>query len=156
MNKILINLGILILTIGAFGSCASYKYTDNERESDNTVYIKSSTKNFQISYENMYERQFKRIESMKLYTTSGEIKYRVPRLNRKYTTFKLESPGLETKIVKIKYNPRREVVIRDGICTLWPFLLIPVPYFIDAFRNDSYKINDNSKVINVEFTPNKK
>ena len=137
-------------------SCASYKYTDTERETNNTITIKSNVKNFQIDYENMNERQFKRIESLKLYTTTGEIKYRIPKLNRKYTLLKIESPGYETKYLKVKYNFRREVVIRDAVCTLWPFLLIPVPFAIDVFRNDTYKINDDSKFFNIDFSPIKK
>ncbi len=156
MSKLLSYFVLFSLTIILLESCASYKYTDSERMADNTIVIKSSTKNFQIDYENMNERQFKRIEGLKLYTTTGEISYRIPKLNRKYTSFKIESPGYATKYVKIKYNARREVVIRDAACTLWPFLLIPVPFVIDVFRNDSYKINNDSKNLFIEFTPNKK
>lgn len=144
-------LGFVLINLG-LNSCASHKYSQSERLENNTVVIKSNVKNFQLSYENMNERQHKRIANMDMRSTDGVFVYQIPKLKPGYTKIKVEAPGYGSKTVKVKLVPRFKVIVKDELLSMFT-LLIPAPLVIDVFRSDFYKISKNTKEIYIELAP---
>lgn len=151
IKTLLFPFGLCLIGL-SINSCASHKYSQSERIENNTVVIKSNVKNFQLSYENMNERQFKRISNMDMRSTDGVFVYQIPKLKPVYTEIKVEAPGYGSKVVKIKLVPRVKVIVKDELLSLFT-LLMPVPLVIDVFRSDFYKISKNTKEIYVELAP---
>ena len=150
-SSLIFFLAILFLGFG-LNSCASHKYTQSERLENNKVIIKSNVKNFQLSYENMNERQFKRIADIDMRSTEGVFVYQIPKLKRIYTKLKVEAPGYGSQVIKIKRVPRGKVIVKDELLTIFT-IFIPIPLAIDVFRSDFYKISKNTKEIYVELAP---
>jgi len=147
----LLFLSLLVLGFG-LNSCASHRYSESDRLENNTVVIKSNVENFQLSYENMNERQYKRIANINMTSTNGVLVYQIPKLKRIYTTVKIEAPGYGSQIIKIKRVPRGKAIVKDELLSLFT-LLIPAPLAIDIFRSDFYKISKNTKEITVDLAP---
>jgi hypothetical protein len=98
----------------------------------------------------MTERQYKGMDNQKLYTDNGSLQYYIPKLNLKCRKIKIESPGYQTEVFKIKRTPRGKIIAKD--CAM-AFITGPGFFFIlirDAFKSDFYKIKKKHKSIRLE------
>ncbi len=85
-------------------------------------------------------------------TDNGVYVYDIPKLRRVYTRLKVESPGYQTKFLKIKRTLRTRVIVKDTLLSLFTYF-IPAPLTIDLLNPDSYKISKKHKEIRVELSP---
>lgn len=96
---------LLFVILGSCGILPSFgesSHYESVKQRTNTLIIESNVKNFQISYDNMTHRNFKRIKDLSLTTQSGVYSYYIPRLSRSFVKFKVESPGYVSKEVVVK------------------------------------------------------
>jgi hypothetical protein len=127
---------ILFISPLFFYSCSSIFYSDELRRENNTIKIQSNYPNYKVDYS-------KSNYSPNLSNNTIEIS----KLNRKSTYLRFSHNDCYDMFYKIKRTPRLGAVILDLPLSIFYGL----PFIIDVFRPDFYKIPKKSRIVSLQF-----
>ena len=133
---------ILIAFVALFmSSCSSFMYSN--KAANNTIRVNSNVSNYSVRFP-LLGNQY----GNKKDVTGKNWSYTLPELKKKYTTIEVSSENYETQRIEIGKSVRPVAVLMDLTLSLFTF---GIPIIIDPFKSDFYKIDDNSKSINIDF-----
>lgn len=133
---------ILIACMALFmSSCSSFMYSN--KTANNTIRVNSNVSNYSVRFP-LLGNQY----GNKKDVTGKNWTYTLPELKKKYTTIEVSSENYETQRIEIGKSVRPVAVLMDLTLSLFTF---GIPIIIDPFKSDFYKIDDNSKSINIDF-----
>ncbi len=144
MSKIIF---IFIITLSIlFSSCASFLYPDGRRQKNNTLKISSNTNATLIFPKAKYRDDQFFNKSFQVNNNVTEIF--IPKLKRRLMTISVDNND-EIKNIKLKRNPRFGAIFKSTIISCFT---LGLPFIIDPFRPDFYKLSKSSRNLNIQFS----
>lgn len=140
MSKISISFVVLLAFF--LSSCSSMFYKHN-RPLNQTVFIKSNNKEFDLFLPKSTNSKVSIQES-----DGNQMSYYVPKLRKKYMQIELSSQNCEPISLKLRKIPRVTPIVLDLLLSPFSYGL---PLIIDPFKSDFYKLKEESKNFNVTF-----
>ena len=155
---------LLLLIVTIFSSCASRNYYSSDRTRNNSFTIVSNTPNLKVTYkhESLQKKKGQIFSNLHWYAdANGKYTCNITfdKLRRRGRKLIIQKENFESEKIKIKRIIRPRQVIRENADDVkragnFYWVLAPIPFFIDLFRPDFYKIRKRSKniVLNLKYT----
>jgi len=135
---------IIALSI-LFSSCASFLYFDGRRQKNNTLKISSNT-NATLTFPKAKARDVLFFnKSFQVNNNVSEIF--IPKLKRRLMTVSVDNTK-EVKNIKLKRHPRFSAIFKSTVMSCFT---LGLPFIIDPFRPDFYKLSKSSRNLNLQF-----
>jgi hypothetical protein len=142
MRKIIyISSVALLLT-----ACASSFYSTEKRTKNNTVQLKTNVSSSTIKFPNAKAKD-KGYYNQELKVSSDNYTLTYPKLKKRLLTVEVNSGG-ETKTIELKRVPRGGAIFKS---TSLGLITHGLPFLIDPFNPDFYKVNKNSREVSITF-----
>src|SRR5690554_2405113 len=142
MRKIIyISSAALLLT-----ACASSFYSTEKRTKNNTVQLKTNVSSSTIKFPNAKPKD-NGYYNQELKVSSDNYTLTYPKLRKRLLTVE-ENSGGETKTIELKRVPRGGAILKS---TSLGLITYGLPFLIDPFNPDFYKVSKNSREVSITF-----
>lgn len=140
---------VILLSLNLLNSCAKKNYSSSERKTNNSFSIITNLPNttVQVKSKGLREKENLSPTNQQIQGDKFVRTYTYDKLKFRRTFLVVEGDNYETEEVKIWRSPRWKVVGKDLLLSM---ITYGVPFLIDPFRSDFYRIASWSKTVKVE------